>query len=88
MANKEKIEFRKLRVEDAAAIAAIESGMHDDSLLYGEQSIVEGLSDSIDDGSELSFGMFKAGELVGYLLCFGREPSYFVQYDGESVVYI
>ena len=88
MANKEKIEFRELCVEDAAAVATIESGMHDESLLYGEQSIVEGLRASIDNGAELSFGMFKAGELVGYLLCFGREPSHFAQYKGERIVYI
>jgi hypothetical protein len=83
-----KIEFRQLQVEDAAEIAAMESKTFDKSLLLGEQTIKEGLSTSIEDGSELSFGLFKAGELVGYLLCFGCEPSHFEQFEGEWIVYI
>lgn len=88
MGKQEKIEFRELCVDNVADIVAIEKEMHDESLLYGEQTITACLHKSIDDGADLSFGMFKGEELVGYLLCFGLEPSHFPQYKGEYVVYI
>ncbi len=67
--------LRELTPDDAPAIAAIESARHQRVLADGADSHRGYLADAIAEGVNLSFGAFDGDRVVGYLLCYGFEPS-------------
>lgn len=81
------IYLRELTPEDAPAVARIESARHERVLADGAESHQGYLTEAIAEGVNLSFGAFDGDRLVGYLLCYGFEPSACPGERGE-VLYI
>jgi hypothetical protein len=81
------IHVRELLPEDAPAVARIESRAHDRSLTDGPDEHRERLTAALAESSNLSFGVFDDDELVGYVLCYGFEPTAFADEQG-NVLYV
>lgn len=77
--------IRELMPADAPAVARIESMFHDRSLADGAEALKGYLSDALDHAVNLSFGAFKDERLVGYLLCYGFEPTAFANEEGRAL---
>jgi CelD/BcsL family acetyltransferase involved in cellulose biosynthesis len=77
--------IRELMPDDAPAVARIESMFHDGSLADGAEAHHGYLSEALDHAVNLSFGAFKDGQLVGYLLCYGFEPTAFTNEEGRAL---
>lgn len=77
--------IRELMPADASAVASIESMFHDRSLADGAEAHEGYLSEALDHAVNLSFGAFKDGRLVGYLLCYGFEPTAFANEEGRAL---
>lgn len=77
--------IRELVPDDAPAIARIESILHDSSVADGAEGHHGYLSAAIEHEVNLSFGAFHRGRLVGYLLCYGFEPTAFASGEGRAL---
>jgi ribosomal protein S18 acetylase RimI-like enzyme len=77
--------IRELLPDDAPAIARIESMFHDRSLADGAEAHHGHLSEALEHGVNMSFGAFKSGRLVGYLLCYGFEQTAFADEEGRAL---
>ena len=78
------IHLRELVPGDASAIAAIESRFHG-NLADGGEAHLGYLTEASAEGVNLSFGLFDDDRLVGYLLCYGFEPTIFPGETGEAL---
>lgn len=79
------IHVRELTSADAPDIGRIESRFHAPALADGADSHRSYLADAYAEGVNLSFGVFDDGRLVGYLLCYGFEPSAFPDQQGDAL---
>lgn len=79
------IQCRELLPQDGAAVARLEARFHDASLADPAENHIRWLQEAEDAGTNLSFGLFEGEELVGYLLCYGFEPSLFPEEGGEAI---
>ncbi len=79
--------LRELTPDDAPAIGLIESARHERVLADGADSHRAYLTDALAVGVNLSFGAFDGDRLVGYILCYGFEPT---ELPGETgdVLYV
>ena len=79
--------LRELTPDDAPAIGLIESARHERVLVDGADSHRAYLADALAEGVNLSFGAFDGDRLVGYILCYGFEPT---ELPGETgdVLYV
>ncbi len=79
------IHVRELTPDDARAIGRIEARSHRQELADGAEAHRRYLGDARAEGVNLSFGLFDDGRLVGYLLCYGFEPTAFQDEEGEAI---
>ena len=78
------IHVRELQSDDAPAIAAIEGRYHQ-ILADGAEGHRRYLAEAVAAGVNLSFGLFDDDRLVGYLLCYGFNPTIFSGECGEAL---
>ena len=79
------IYVRELTPADAPAIGRIEARFHGRELADGADGHRRYLSQAVADGVNLSFGVFDDSRLVGYLLCYGFEPTAFPDEEGDAL---
>lgn len=79
------IHVRELLPDDAPAVARIEAALHDRSLADGELAHRRHLGDAHAAGVNMSFGAYAGDRLVGYVLCFGFEPTAFPEEQGHAI---
>lgn len=79
------IHIRELTPEDAPAIGQIESMFHSRAVADGVEGHRRYLTEALVAGVNLSLGVFDDDRLVGYLLCYGFEPSAFADLEGEAL---
>lgn len=77
--------LRELDPDDATAIADLEAKHHPPELTDPAEVHRHHLNEALEARVNLSFGMFDRGRMVGYLLCFGFEPSIFPGNNGEAI---
>jgi CelD/BcsL family acetyltransferase involved in cellulose biosynthesis len=77
--------IRELTPDDAPAVAKIEGLLHHNSLTDGAAAHRSFLSEALEQSVNLSFGAFEKGRLVGYLLCYGFEPTAFEGEEGRAL---
>jgi len=79
------IHVRELTPDDARAIGRIEALFHGRELADGAEGHRRYLTEALAEGVNLSFGVFDGSRLVGYLLCYGFEPTAFPDEEGEAL---
>ena len=79
------IYVRELTPADAPAIGRIEGRFHGRELADGAEGHRRYLSQALAEGVNLSFGVFEDSRLVGYLLCYGFEPTAFPDEEGDAL---
>jgi CelD/BcsL family acetyltransferase involved in cellulose biosynthesis len=79
------IHVRELMPEDAPAVARLESRFHDRALTDEPEAHRQRLADALAEGVNLSFGAFDDDTLVGYVLCYGFEPTAFADEEGTAL---
>jgi CelD/BcsL family acetyltransferase involved in cellulose biosynthesis len=81
------IHVRDLEPDDAGAIARLEARLHHGSVIDTAAVHRERLEEAIAEDVNLSLGAFVDRTLVGYVLCYGFEPTSLPDHQGE-VLYI
>jgi Acetyltransferase (GNAT) domain len=79
------IHIRELTPDDARAIGRLEAQFHGRELADGVEGHRRYLTEALAEGVNLSFGVFDDSRLVGYLLCYGFEPSSFPDEEGDAL---
>ena len=79
------IHLRELNPADASDIGRVEALFHSRELSDGAEGHRKYLEEAQAEGVNLSFGLFEDGNLVGYLLSYGFEPSGFQDLAGEAI---
>jgi CelD/BcsL family acetyltransferase involved in cellulose biosynthesis len=79
------IHIRELTPDDARAIGRIEALFHGRELADGVEGHRRYLTEALAEGVNLSFGVFEDSRLVGYLLCYGFEPTAFPDEEGDAL---
>lgn len=79
------IYVRELASDDAPLIERIESVVHPQVLVDGAAKHNEYMNAAVAAGVNLSYGLFNDDDLVGYLLCYGFEPTAFSDEQGEAI---
>ena len=79
------IHLRELNPADAPDIGRVEALFHSRELADGAEGHRKYLEEAQAEGVNLSFGLFDDGNLVGYLLSYGFEPSGFQDLAGEAI---
>jgi CelD/BcsL family acetyltransferase involved in cellulose biosynthesis len=78
------VHIRELTPDDAPAIARLEARFHDISLTDRPDEHRRRLAAAAAQGSSFSLGAFSGEALVGYVLCYGFEPTAFADEDGDA----
>jgi CelD/BcsL family acetyltransferase involved in cellulose biosynthesis len=79
------IHVRELTPDDADAVAAMELKFHDPSVTDSADEHRRRLVDAAAENVNLCLGAFERERLVGYLLCYGFEPTAFAEERGSAI---